>query len=68
MVEKLFEAISEKAELHAKHAKMFGRDHWMVQKELQVLNGMDEAFKVISGHSYTEHLTAKIDEYIAKAM
>ena len=68
MIEKLFEAISEKADKYAEHVKMFGRDHWMVQNELQVLNGMEEAFKIVAGHSYTDHLLALIDAEIAMAI
>lgn len=68
MVEKLFEAISEKADQYTAHATMFGRDHWMVQNELQVLNGMEAAFKIVAGHSYTDHLIAKIDAEIAMAI
>ena len=68
MIEKLFEAISEKADKFAEHTKMFGRDHWLVQKELQMLNGMEDAFKVIAGCSYTDYLLAKIDEEIKMAI
>lgn len=66
MVEKLYEAITEKNIHIAEIMKVFGEDYWYVQKEILVLNGMRDAFEVIAGHSYTDHLLAKVDKTLAQ--
>lgn len=68
MVEKLYEAITEKNTHTVEMMRLFGKDHWYVQKEIMVIDGMKEAFEVIAGHSYTDHLLAKVDAHFAPAV
>lgn len=65
MVEKLFEAITAKNAYLVELIEMFGSDYWYVQKEVLVINGMKDAFEIIAGHSYTDHLLANVDATLA---
>ena len=56
MVEKLFEAITNKNRKLLEMVELFGDDYWYVRKMLDELSGMREAFQIITGHSYTDHL------------
>ena len=56
MVEKLFDAITSKNSKLLEMVELFGEDHWYVRKMLDELFGMREAFQIIAGHSYTDHL------------
>ena len=68
MIEKLFEEIRSKTLKYAEDKKLFGGEHFLVQNELRHIIGMEYAFEIIAGHSYTSHLIAKIDEELNKAM
>ena len=61
MVEKLFNAITEKSYHLVELMNLFGKDYWLVNKEVLVINGMKDAFEIIAGHSYAEHLLSKIN-------
>ena len=65
MVEKLFEAIAAKNAHYVELIAMFGSDYWYAQKELLVINGMKDAFEIIAGHSYSDHLIAQVDAALA---
>lgn len=56
MVDKLFEAIAKRTHHLVEIMNLFGEDYWLVDIELREINGMQEAFKIIAGHSYTDHL------------
>ena len=58
MIEKLFNAITEKNQQIVEAMKLFGKDYWWVENELKVIRGMQDAFQIIAGHSYTDHLLA----------
>ena len=60
MIEKLFKAISEKNDKLVELMNLFGDDYWYVQSMLREIEGMKEAFQIIAGHSYTDHLIMKI--------
>ena len=66
MVEQLFDAIRIMSVKFADDVALFGKNHIIVERELQRLNGMEYAFEVIAGCSYTDYLFAKIDETIAQ--
>ena len=68
MIEKLYDAITEKNVHVVEMMRLFGEDHWYVHKEIMVIDGMKEAFEVIAGHSYTDHLLAKVDSHFAIAI
>ena len=61
MVEKLFNKITEKNHHLVEMMNLFGEDYWLVEKEALVINGMKDAFEIIAGHSYTDHLLSKAD-------
>lgn len=60
MIEKLFKAISEKNNKLVELMNLFGDDYWYAQNMLREIEGMKEAFQIIAGHSYTDHLIMKI--------
>ena len=66
MVEQLFDAIRVMSEKFAQDVALLGKNHIVVERELQRLSGMEYAFEVIAGCSYTDYLFAKIDETIAR--
>lgn len=68
MIEKLYDAITEKNMYTVEMMRLFGDDHWLVQKEILVLDGMKDAFNVIAGHSYTDHLLAKVNSHFSVAV
>lgn len=68
MIEKLYDAITEKNAQVVEMMRLFGEDHWLVQKEITVISGMRDAFEIIAGHSYTDHLLAKVDSHFAIAV
>lgn len=61
MVEKLFKAITEKNCHLVEMMNLFGEDYWLVKEKLLEINGMQEAFQIIAGHSYTDHLLGVMD-------
>ena len=68
MIEKLYQAITEKSAHIVEVMNAFGEHYWYVQKEILVLDGMKDAFEVIAGHSYTDHLLAKLDNHLSIAV
>ena len=67
MVEQLFDAIGIMSAKFADDVALLGKNHSVVQRELQRLNGMQDAFEVIAGCSYTDYLLTKIDEVLAQS-
>ena len=65
MVEKLYDAITDKNIHIVEIMNMFGDDYWYVKDQIRVLDGMKTAFEIIAGHSYTDHLLAKVDKTLA---
>ena len=68
MIEKLFEAITAKNMRIVEMMELFGDDHWHVKNEIHVIEGMKDAFEIIAGHSYTDHLLARVDAELDLAM
>ena len=66
MVEQLFDAIRIMSVKYAEDVALLGKNHFIVERELQRLNGMEYAFEVVAGCSYTDYLFAKIDETLAQ--
>lgn len=62
MVEKLYDAITDKNIQIVEMMNMFGDDYWYVKDQVRVLEGMRAAFEIIAGHSYTDHLLAEVDK------
>lgn len=56
MIDKLFEAITNKNHHVVEMMNLFGEDYWLVKDMLHEIRGMQDAFEIIAGHSYTDHI------------
>ena len=59
-VEKLFEYITEETKKYVEMIETLGSDHPMARKYCAQICGMQKAFSVIAGISYTEYLINSI--------
>ena len=62
IIERLFNIISERSLKWMEYKELFGEDDDITQHIFNSICGLDEAFEIISGHSYTTHLIARIEE------
>ena len=59
-VEKLFEIIKEEINKYVDMVHQFGADHPMTKNYCSQIHGMQKAFEIISGTSYTNYLISKL--------
>lgn len=64
-IEILFELIKERIHKVCVYQEMFGDDDFLTTSALKSLVGLEEAFCIIAGHTYTEHLLKRLDEEFA---
>ena len=60
MIEKLFDAITEKNRKLVELMEVFGEDYWYVNQLTIEIRGMQNAFEIIAGHTYTDHVLMKM--------
>ena len=60
MIEKLFEAIAIKNAKLVELMEAFGEDYWYVNQLAIEIRGMQNAFEIIAGHTYTDHVLMKM--------
>lgn len=59
MIEKLFDAITEKNHKLVELMEMFGENYWYANQLAIEIRGMQNAFEIIAGHTYTDHVIMK---------
>lgn len=59
MIEKLFNAIADKNAQAVELMNLFGEDYWYVTQMMHEIRGMQDAFEIIAGHTYTDHIIMK---------
>lgn len=59
-VENLFEAIKAETEKYVNMIHKFGADHPMSKHHCAQIFGMQKAFEIITGTSYTDYLISKL--------
>ena len=59
-VENLFETIKSEVNKYVDMARTLGSDHPMAKRYCAQIHGMQKAFEIISGTSYTDYLIAKL--------
>ena len=64
-IEKLFNIIIERQHKWDEYRKLFGENHYMTDMVFRSLDGLEEAFNIIAGHSFTEHLINKCKQDIS---
>lgn len=56
VIKDLFDAIQEKQEKFVFYKEIFGEDDVLTKITLHELNGMEEAFQLVAGMSFTQYL------------
>jgi Zn-finger domain-containing protein len=64
-IEALYEYIMERKRLYLRRRKLLG-DREYVENMLREIYGMEVAFEIIAGHSFTQHLIDKCDETLKR--
>lgn len=59
-IEALFNTIKDRQHKWCKYKELFGEDDALTQDVFKSLYGLEEAFVLLSGHTYTDHLIAYI--------
>lgn len=59
-VELLYQTIREETQKYLELIEMVGKDHPMTKRYCIRICGMQDAFKIVAGISYTDYLIAKI--------
>lgn len=59
-VELLYQTIREETQKYMELVDMCGKDHPMSKRVCAQICGMQKAFKIITGVSYTDYLLAKL--------
>jgi hypothetical protein len=59
-VELLYQTIREETQKYMELVDMCGKDHPMAKRVCAQICGMQKAFKIITGVSYTDYLLAKL--------
>lgn len=57
-IETLFNTIKERSHKWMEYKEMFGDHHILTESVFNSLTGLEEAFQMAAGHSYTTHLIA----------
>lgn len=65
-IELLYQHIKEQNRRYMWYKEEFGLNHELTKSILQNIFGLQEAFEIIAGHSYTAHLINEIDVMLNK--
>ena len=65
-IETLFNTIKDRQHKWCKFKEMFGEDDELTKSVFNSLYGLEEAFILLSGHTYTDHLIAYIKSMTAQ--
>ena len=65
-IELLYQHIKEQGRRYMWYKEEFGLDNRLTNNTLQNIIGLQEAFEIIAGHSYTTHLINEIDAILNK--
>ncbi len=60
-IEVLYNTIQERTHQWSEYVKLFGEDHTLTKGVFNTIWGLEEAFKLISGRSYTSVMIEKIE-------
>ena len=60
-IEVLYNTIQERKHQWSEYVKLFGEDHCLTKGVFETIWGLEEAFKLISGRSYTSVLLEKME-------
>lgn len=61
-IEELYNTIAERTHQWNEYVKLFGKDHAITKGVFDSLWGLEEAFKILSGRSYTSVVIERLDE------